>query len=332
MSSVAGMLIPENRRNPAVELLDQLDLDHGDVRAKRTGFAIMLLLSGVIAIAGIIGDSTATVIGAMIIAPLSTPILGIAAGIVTGRASLVGRSVLWLAGGMVAVVVLGVLLSYTVPDPQQLTTNPQVTSRTAPTLMDLLAAFATGLAGAFAMCRRDLSNILPGVAISISLVPPLGVVGVSLGQGQFDAAFGASMLFLSNVVALIIAGSLVFTLAGYPRDPEAVVGANRRRAYTVVGVLTAVVAIPLVVNSLIIAFVASWTVTLHSVTNDWLDGTKGASITGVSWNGLQATVGVESPGGELPPLEEYRDDLAGELPSFVSVSLDVQSGGQVEVR
>ncbi|SIN85675.1 TIGR00341 family protein [Agromyces cerinus] len=332
MSSVAGLLIPANRRNPAVELLDQLDLDHGDVRAKRTGFVIMLLLSAVIAIAGIIGDSTATVIGAMIIAPLSTPILGVAAGIVTGRASLVGRSVLWLVGGMVAVVVLGMLLSYTLPDPQQLTTNPQVTSRTAPTLMDLLAAFATGLAGAFAMCRRDLSNILPGVAISISLVPPLGVVGVSLGQGQFDAAFGASMLFLSNVVALIIAGSLVFTLAGYPRDPEAVVDANRRRAYTIVGVLTAVVAIPLVVNSLIIAFVASWTVTLHSVTNDWLDGTKGASITGVSWNGLQATVGVESPGGELPPLETYQDDLAGKLPSYVSVSLDVQSGSQVEVR
>ncbi|KQZ09491.1 hypothetical protein ASD23_14795 [Agromyces sp. Root1464] len=332
MSSVAGLLIPANRRNPAVELLDQLDLDHGDVRAKRTGFVIMLLLSGVIAIAGIIGDSTATVIGAMIIAPLSTPILGIAAGIVTGRASLVGRSVLWLAGGMVAVVILGVLLSYTIPDPASLTTNPQVTSRTAPTLMDLLAAFATGLAGAFAMCRRDLSNILPGVAISISLVPPLGVVGVSLGQGQFDAAFGASMLFLSNVVALIIAGSLVFTLAGYPRDPEAVVDANRRRAYTIVGVLTAVVAIPLVVNSLIIAFVASWTVTLHSVTNEWLDGTKGASVTGVNWNGLQATVGVESPDGDLPPLEEYRDDLSGKLPSYVSVNLDVQSGSQVEVR
>ena len=140
------------------------------------------------------------------------------------------------------------------------------------------------------------------------------------------------MLFLSNVVALIIAGSLVFTLAGYPRDPEAVEGANRRRAYTIVGVLTAVVAIPLVVNSLIIAFVASWTVTLHSVTSDWLDGTKGASVTGVSWNGLQATVGVESPGGELPPLEEYREDLAGKLPSYVSVSLDVKSGAEVEVR
>ena len=86
------------------------------------------------------------------------------------------------------------------------------------------------------------------------------------------------------------------------------------------------------VNSLIIAFVASWTVTLHSVTNDWLHGTKGASITGVSWNGLQATVGVESPGGELPPLETYKDDLAGKLPSYVSVSLDVKSGAQVDVR
>lgn len=332
MSSVAGLLIPKNRRNPAIELLDQLDLDHGDVRAKRTGFAIMLLLSGVIAIAGIIGDSTATVIGAMIIAPLSTPILGIAAGIVTGRAALVGRSVLWLLGGMVAVVVLGMLLSYTIPDPASLTTNPQVTSRTAPTLMDLLAAFATGLAGAFAMCRRDLSNILPGVAISISLVPPLGVVGVSLGQGQFDAAFGASMLFLSNVAALIIAGSLVFTLAGYPRDPEAVAHANRRRAYTIVGVLTAVVVIPLVVNSLIIAFAASWTATLRSATEDWLAGTAGASVTGIKWNGLQATVDVESPDGDVPPLESCREDLAGALPSFVSVTLDVKAGSQIEVR
>jgi uncharacterized membrane protein len=182
------------------------------------------------------------------------------------------------------------------------------------------------------MCRRDLSNILPGVAISISLVPPLGVVGVSLGQWQLDAAFGASMLFLSNVIALIVAGSLVFTLAGYPRDPEAVPDANRRRAYAIVGVLTVAVAIPLVVNSLIIAFVASWTVTLRSVTNEWLSDTTGASVTGVDWNGLQATVGVESPGGDVPPLDDYRESLAGKLPSFVTVDLDVESGSQVEVR
>ncbi|MEI7933016.1 MAG: DUF389 domain-containing protein, partial [Alphaproteobacteria bacterium] len=98
------------------------------------------------------------------------------------------------------------------------------------TLGDLVAAVATGFAGAFALCRRDLSSILPGVAIAISLVPPLGVVGVCVGQGEWQAAFGALVLFVSNVVALVIAGSIVFTICGYART-DAAVTVKRGRAY-----------------------------------------------------------------------------------------------------
>ena len=105
--------------------------------------------------------------------------------------------------------------------------------------MDLIAALATGFAGGFAMCRKDLSAVLPGVAIAISLVPPLGVVGVCAGQGLWSDALGALVLFLSNVVALVIAGSIVFTMAGYARDPGSSPIANRRRAYIVVTVLAA---------------------------------------------------------------------------------------------
>ena len=118
--------------------------------------------------------------------------------------------------------------------------------------MDLIAALATGFAGGFAMCRNDLSAVLPGVAIAISLVPPLGVVGVCAGQGLWDDAFGALVLFLSNVVALVIAGSIVFTMGGYARDPGSSPTANRRRAYTVVTVLALIVAVPLAANSIVV--------------------------------------------------------------------------------
>ena len=159
---------------------------YGDTLSKRTGFLIMLTLAGMIAIAGVLADSTATVIGAMIIAPLGTPILGIALGIVTGHLSLVLRSILWVLIGLVIVVVLGLVFSLFVATPESLATNSQVVGRTSPSLMDLIAALATGFAGGFAMCRKDLSAVLPGVAIAISLVPPLGVVGVLRGAGAVE--------------------------------------------------------------------------------------------------------------------------------------------------
>ncbi len=234
MSAFTQTLIPPAQRQSVEALNEALDLSHGDALSKRTGFLIMLTLAGTIAIAGVLSDSTATVIGAMIIAPLGTPILGIALGIVTGHLSLVIRSILWVLSGLVIVVVLGLIFTIFVATPESLETNSQVLGRTSPSLMDLVAALATGFAGGFAMCRKDLSAVLPGVAIAISLVPPLGVVGVCAGQGLWSDALGALILFLSNVVALVIAGSIVFTMGGYARDPSSSPVANRRRAYTVV--------------------------------------------------------------------------------------------------
>src|SRR6478735_7863142 len=118
MSRFTQTLIPPSQRQTIDGLNDALDLSHGDALSKRTGFLIMLTLAGLIAIAGVLADSTATVIGAMIIAPLGTPILGIALGIVTGHLSLVVRSILWVLLGLVIVVVLGLLFSVFVATPR----------------------------------------------------------------------------------------------------------------------------------------------------------------------------------------------------------------------
>lgn len=88
-----------------------------------------------------------------------------------------------------------------------------LTDRVSPRLIDLLAALATGAVGAFAMVRADVSDTLPGVAIAISLVPPLAVVGLSLESGAPEQALGALLLLGTNAGA-IATGTVVFLLHG----------------------------------------------------------------------------------------------------------------------
>lgn len=331
MNRIVQVLIPMSQRQAIDDMYDGLDLGRGDLVRKRSAFLIMLVLSAVIAVAGVLADSTATVIGAMIIAPLATPILGIALGIVTGHLSLVLRSLGWVIAGVGIVVATGAIFAFAVTDPSSLQTNSQVTGRTSPRLMDLAAALATGFAGAFAMCRRDLSAVLPGVAIAISLVPPLGVVGVCAGQGAWAAAGGALLLFLSNVLALVITGSIVFTLAGYAREPSSLPTAKRRRAYAVVGVLSAIVVIPLVLNTAFTIALDQWSARLWSVTEDWLADTPGAEVTGVTWVGLTATVDVSTPDGVIPGLQDLRASTS-DLPDVIGVVVDVSIATEHEVR
>lgn len=331
MSRLTRTLIPPAQRQPMEAMRDALDLKFGDPLAKRTGFLIMLVLSAIIAICGVIADSTATVIGAMIIAPLGTPILGIALGIVTGRIGLVGRSIMWVGVGLAIVVVLGWLFAQVIADPQALSSNSQILGRTTPHLLDMMAALATGTAGAFAMCRRDLSAVLPGVAISISLVPPLGVVGVCIGQGQWDAAFGALSLFLSNLFALVIAGSIVFTMAGYARDPGSKLTANRRRAYLIVALLTFVTLLPLAANTVVTIALARYSVQIREAATEWLGDPEDSRVRDVSWRGSTAVVHVIDSDGKVPDTSLLAEELSG-LPGIVTVVVDVGVGDEISVR
>lgn len=331
MSRVFPALIPPSQRLPVDELHDALNLGAGEVGRKRSAFLLMLVLSAIIAASGILTDSTATVIGAMIIAPLATPILGIALGIVVGQLRLVLTSLLWVVVGVVIVILIGAGFAAFVTDPDSLAANSQITGRTSPGLLDLAAALATGTAGAFAMSRRDLSTVLPGVAIAISLVPPLGVVGVCAGVGEWDLAFGALWLFLSNVVALIIAGSIVFTVAGYAREPSSLPTAKRRRAYTVVAIAAVIVVIPLGLNTVASAALATWGTTIRHASQEWLGEGSDATLAGVSWVGWNATVSLVSEDGEIPDPAGLTRALEG-LPDFIGVTVRVQTEAEYPVR
>ncbi|WP_241847280.1 DUF389 domain-containing protein [Streptomyces sp. CB02009] len=203
LSSLRDRVLPDHQRRTLEELEEDLDLSAGDIRAKQSAFWSMLFLSAVIAAGGELTDSTATVIGAMIVAPLSTPIMGIALGAVQRRRS---TAALFVGAGGLLVVALGALFSLVLPSSYDLLSNSQISSRTSPGLMDLVAALATGFAGALALARRDVAAVLPGVAIAISLVPPLVVTGVCLGQAAWWLALGSFVLFVSNLLALVFAG------------------------------------------------------------------------------------------------------------------------------
>jgi uncharacterized hydrophobic protein (TIGR00271 family) len=191
---------------------DQLFFDGDHVSKRLSRFWLLLILAAVIASAGVVSDSTATVIGAMIVAPLMVPILGSVVAVVLGDRDNLVRCAGLVVAGAVAVVAIGYVVGLFVDTPVVAATNSQVAERVTPTLMALVAAVATGAVGSVALARDDISDTLPGVAIAISLVPPLAVVGLTWESGAGDQALGALLLFCANVTAILASGLVVMAI------------------------------------------------------------------------------------------------------------------------
>jgi len=175
-------------------------------------FYFLLGLSGVIATLGLLADSVAIIIGAMIIAPLIGPITGIAYSTTVANRRLLRRSFLTLATGVLFTVFISFLVAWLIGLKN---VTPEILARTNPTLLDLVIALAAGAAGAFANTRRRIADALPGVAIAVALVPPLSVVGIGLALRNGSLAFGASVLFITNLTGIIFSGVMILLLQSY---------------------------------------------------------------------------------------------------------------------
>ena len=175
-------------------------------------FYTLLSLSAVISTFGLLANSAATIIGAMIIAPLMGPIIAIAYSMVAANQRLLKRSSFTLIKGVLLTVLISIAITKLVGIR---TFGSEIMGRTSPTLLDLGVALAAGAAGGFAFTRRSIANALPGVAISVALVPPLSVVGIGVGMGSNSVALGSGLLFLANLAGIIFSGSLVFLAHDY---------------------------------------------------------------------------------------------------------------------
>jgi uncharacterized hydrophobic protein (TIGR00271 family) len=185
-----------------------------DPRGQMIRFFTLMGFAAVLASGGVLSDSTAVVIGAMLVAPLMTPLMGVAMGLVMGWPNRLKVPALMALGGILFAITIGFLIGLLAPVSIDVVSNSQIASRVNPTMLDLFIAMAAGGAGAYSLSRKEVSDSLPGVAVAISLVPPLTVVGICISRGEFEAANGALLLFGTNALAILVFGGVTFVLTG----------------------------------------------------------------------------------------------------------------------
>lgn len=293
----------------------QLFYDGPNSRRNLERFGILMFFATLIASYGVLGDSTATVIGAMLIAPLMTPVLAVAASVVTGDMQRAGYSLLVVICGVLGAILLAWWIGFTYRSGViSVSTNLQIVSRVSPRLVDLYAALGAGAVGAFATSREDIADTLPGAAIAIALVPPLAVVGITLSQGAWVDARGAMLLFLTNFFAILVAGSLVLAILG--SSVAATLELNeyaKRRALIAIAVGSVIVAIPLAATSYSTVVAAQNQTQVTAAVEQWLENTD---FEPVSIQVRPGIIKIQIEGeGDTPPtdelisaLQEYSED------------------------
>lgn len=280
-------------------------------------FGLMMIFASVISAMGVLGDSTAVVIGAMLIAPLINPMMGMGLALAMGWPKRLGQASLAVLGGIAIAIGAGWVLAAALRVGVDLESNSQVISRASPTLSDLVIAVAAGAAGAYVLSRTQVASSLPGVAIAIALVPPLSVVGVAAESGAWGQAGGTALLFLTNLVAILLVGGLVFVLTGVAPVARAYRG-QRAVSLAVTGVLVTglFVSAGLALNSATVAQQSVVEDQVRSSVDRWLGENDDFTVVSLDVTDAAVTVVLAGPGDppdSTPLAQQVADDLGGEV-------------------
>ncbi len=231
-----------------------LSEDFGDRRARilqsvreaSTPSPVYWLMNGlatVIACYGLLANSPAVVIGAMVVAMLLNPLSGIALGLNDSDRKLLGLAFLTLVGGIAWILAIAVGLGFIHRD---LPVTAEILARTNPNLFDLIIALAGGAAGAVAVLSPRIGTAIVGVAVATALVPPLAAAGMLLARADYASAGGAFLLVLTNIAAIQLAFSVVFWVDGYrwrETAPERRFTAFLRRNLLSIGIVLGLAAV-----------------------------------------------------------------------------------------
>jgi len=300
-----------------------------------SNYVVMLTLSTVIATFGVISGSTGTVIGAMIIAPLMTPIMGATLAMVLGSGHRIRWALKVVALSVLCVIGIAIVLSsFISPTVVDFALNPEITSRVSPDLLNLFIALAAGAAGAFAISREDIPDALPGVAISVALLPPLTLVGIALSKTQWLSAGGAFMLFLTNFLAILFAGGIVLWISGVNVHHLSTADALKRKGAFEVAIVA------LIIVSILLGFNGYRTLeqdrdaalALDTV-DQWLEGTQyfvtrlslSYHVDDIMISGPAHILIVIAGNGELPKIDQLAQSLEETLGYPVTIEQRVIS-------
>ncbi len=190
------------------ELFNQL---RENAKPKQT-YIVLMMLSTILATFGLFSNSSPVIIGAMILAPLMSPIISLSMGVLRQDRELMRASLITVGIGIAVGYIFAILITLITP---LVDINEEIRLRTNPNIIDLGIAVVSGAAGAYAHSKEEIAKTLAGVAIAVALVPPLAVSGIGIGWWNWPIFFGSFLLLLTNLTGMVLAGSLVFLLSGY---------------------------------------------------------------------------------------------------------------------
>ncbi len=193
-------------------------------------YILCTVASCLIASFGLLSNSAAVIIGAMIVAPLMLPLRGLAFSACEADFGLFKKSLLSLFGATVISLLLSWFIGVVVALPD---VGSEIVARTRPTLIDLGIAISAGLISGFGKVRSGISETLAGTAIAVALMPPLCVVGISFAGGLYPYAMGSFLLYITNLLGITLACMVAFILSGYTKATKALGWATMMTAFLV---------------------------------------------------------------------------------------------------
>ncbi len=203
--------------------------------APSVAFVALTAASCAIATFGLLGNSVAVIIGAMLIAPLMTPIIALAFAIISGRLKVFRQACVLLVIGSLLSVCFSALLAALVNLPIP---GAEILARSDPNLLDLGVALAAGAIAGYARVREGIAESVGGAAIAVALMPPLCVIGIGLALRNWELAYGAALLFATNLTGIALACASVFAVTGYATH-------HARGGLITTAVLVIAIAVPL---------------------------------------------------------------------------------------
>ena len=330
----------ESYKQFVAEQFSNKKVDYPEVRVRIEANAlpskmyfVMNILSAIIASYGLVTNSAAVVIGAMLVAMMLGPITGVALAIIDHRMPLLRKSLITVFLGISLVVLVGFIVGWLHKD-QPLTV--EILSRTQPTSMDLMIALAGGTAGAYAMVSPHLSVAVVGVAVATALVPPLAASGILFANGEMQMGLGALLLALTNIIAIQFTNALVLWLLGFRRLVDDDYKSStywtflRRNAVTLLllGVLGTYLTINLQTNAKQQGFESSVKVTINSYFSD-----KGNVLTNTQFDKdtSHQVVRAVIRGETTPTFYDVRQieaiiskDMAEHFPDYLPIKLQLR--------
>ncbi len=291
-------------------------------------YFVLVVLSSMIATLGLLTNSGAVIIGAMLVAPLMSPIIGLGLGSLIGDEPLLKNSGSAILRGALIAVGISIFLTWvnaSLPFTTLHDLPSEVLARTRPTPIDLLIALAGGLAAAFALAMPSISAALPGVAIATALMPPLGTVGIGIAMGRWDVAGGALLLFVTNAVTIAFASMFVFWVLGF--SPGQHDGKRVPRSLALSAMATMLMLLPLTYLSVSVFQEANRTRQINTVITEEVIK-RGAALSDLSVNTtddgvLQLEITLRTPKQFFySDVDSLQEDIALRLQEPVSIVVD----------